>query len=216
VAGQMVRIIGGEFRGRLVPCEVHSALRPTPDRVREALFNILAFDIEGKRFIDIFAGTGVVGLEALGRGATEAWFVEWDGKNAAEIQKLADRFRVGARARPIRADAYRWLELWTPPPDELILFFSPPFPDLLSKPDQLVKAVEGVITRLAPGSIVVVQVETPSKLPWREDLEWDQRKYGRNLLLIHRLPGGRSAATEDQEVESDNGDESDVAESPTK
>lgn len=201
MAGQAVRIIGGEFRGRMVPCEVHTDLRPTPDRVREALFNILAFDLDGKHFIDIFAGTGVVGLEAIGRGVKETWFVEWDAKNAVSIQKLIDLFRVRQKARVIRADAYRWLEHWTPPTDPVVLFLSPPFPDLQSKPDVFVSTVENAIKQVVPGSIVVVQVEVGVPLNWSPEIEWDTRKYGRNLILIHRLPGGESSSPEESESE---------------
>lgn len=192
MASPMVRIIGGEFRGRMVPCEVHTDLRPTPDRVREALFNILAPEIPGNLFIDVFAGTGVVGLEALGRGAREVWFVEWDGKNAASIHKLADQFRVGQKIRVIRADVYRWLENWTPPTEPVVMFFSPPFPDLEQRPELLIAGVESAIQTLHPESTLVVQVETGCVLNWTKDWGWEERKYGRNLLLILRPRVGES------------------------
>jgi 16S rRNA (guanine(966)-N(2))-methyltransferase RsmD len=188
VSKQFVRIIGGEFRGRQIPCEVHLDLRPTPDRVREALFNILFGHLTGRPFFDVFAGTGVVGLEAIGRGAKESWFVELDGKNASSIQKLAEKFGISPKARLIRADVYRWLEHWAVPKEPVVLFFSPPFPDLDKRPEALITGVDSIVPKLAPGSVLIVQSEDGVPLPWYDDSNWDCRKYGRNWLLIRKIP----------------------------
>lgn len=82
-----LRIIGGEWRGRGIAVSDRSGLRPTPDRVRETLFNWLAPVISGARCLDAFAGTGALGLEALSRGAREVVFVERDPSLAALIEK---------------------------------------------------------------------------------------------------------------------------------
>ena len=73
-----MRIIAGEWRGRRIAIAPDTAVRPTPDRVRETLFNWLREAIVGARCLDLYAGTGALGFEALSRGAAEAWFVEQD------------------------------------------------------------------------------------------------------------------------------------------
>src|SRR6059058_4819427 len=95
-----LRIVAGSLRGRKLTCTVSPGLRPTPQMVREALFSILGNAVPGRPFFDVFGGTGVVGLEALSRGASSAVFVERDFRLAAEIDGhlaafgLADRGRV--------------------------------------------------------------------------------------------------------------------------
>ena len=115
---------------------VHPGLRPTPQMVREALFSILGNAVPGRLFYDVFAGTGVVGLEAVSRGASRAALIERDPQQVADIQKYIDQFGVGDRAQVLRADVYRWAERWVPPPvGPVNLFLSPPFPDL--QPDKV-------------------------------------------------------------------------------
>ena len=82
-----VRIVAGTLRGRKISCVVHDGMRPTPQMVREALFSILGNAVPGRVFFDVFAGTGVVGLEAISRGATTARLIEKDPQQAIEIQK---------------------------------------------------------------------------------------------------------------------------------
>src|SRR6202011_2051225 len=103
-----IRIVSGSLRGRKVICNVHPQLRPTPDMVREALFSILGNAVPERPFFDVFAGTGVVGLEALSRGAGRVTFVERDFRVAAEIDGHLKEFGVAGRATVARADVYRW------------------------------------------------------------------------------------------------------------
>src|SRR5215831_19984210 len=103
-----VRIVAGSLRGRKLTCEVHPGLRPTPDMVREALFSILGNAVPDRPFFDVFAGTGVVGLEAISRGASKVTFVERDFRVAAEIERHLKEFGVADRAVLARADVYRW------------------------------------------------------------------------------------------------------------
>ena len=99
-----VRIVAGSLRGRKLTVVVHEGMRPTPQMVREALFSILGNAVPGRVFYDVFAGTGVVGLEAVSRGATSARLIEKDPRQAADIQKYADEFGVARQgagaARP--------------------------------------------------------------------------------------------------------------------
>src|SRR6516162_7431169 len=93
-----IRIVAGTLRGRKLTCTVSPNLRPTPQRVRESLFSILGNAVPGRPFFDVFAGTGVVGLEAISRGATLASFVERDFRVAAEIEQHLKEFGVSDRA----------------------------------------------------------------------------------------------------------------------
>jgi 16S rRNA (guanine966-N2)-methyltransferase len=107
-----VRIISGTWRGRRVEVLEGAELRPTPDRVRETLFNWLMPVLPGARCLDLYAGTGVLGLEALSRDAAESWFVEKDARLAAAIEANLLRFAGGstARGRVLTTDARRWLD----------------------------------------------------------------------------------------------------------
>src|SRR5215471_2497932 len=97
-----VRIVAGSLRGRKLTCVVHEGMRPTPQMVREALFSILGNAVPGRVFYDVFAGTGVVGLEAVSRGATSARLIEKDPRLAADIQKYADQFGVADKVQVLR------------------------------------------------------------------------------------------------------------------
>lgn len=119
-----VRIIGGEWRGRRVPVAVASGLRPTADRVRETLFNWLAPVLPGARCLDLFAGTGALGLEALSRGAVAACFVERSGEVARVLEASLERLRARGGSIVV-TDARRFLE--GPPQPFDIVFLDPPF-----------------------------------------------------------------------------------------
>ncbi|MBM4197479.1 MAG: 16S rRNA (guanine(966)-N(2))-methyltransferase RsmD [Gammaproteobacteria bacterium] len=123
LAGE-VRIIGGEWRGRRVPVVPVEGLRPTGDRIRETLFNWLAPSISGMNCLDLFAGTGVLGLEALSRGAVRACFVEKRTEAATAIEDMLGRLGA-AGGRVVQADALRFLEGPAEPFD--LVFLDPPF-----------------------------------------------------------------------------------------
>lgn len=180
-----VRIVAGDLRGRKLTVVVHEGLRPTPQMVREAYFSIMGNAIPDRVFFDVFAGTGVVGLEALSRGASAARFVERDAKQAADVQKHAERFGVAARAQVLRADAYRWAERWLPPADPVNLFLSPPFPDLSEKAAEFLALVNHLWAKAPNDSVLTIQAEEGFPLEaLPEPDRWDVRAYGRNLLVI--------------------------------
>lgn len=119
-----LRVIGGDFRGRRLHFPDGPGLRPTADRVRETLFNWLQGEVSGRRVLDLFAGSGALGIEALSRGAAEVVFIEQARAVAAKLRE--NLVMLGASAgRVIQADALRWLE-GSPPPFELV-FLDPPF-----------------------------------------------------------------------------------------
>jgi 16S rRNA (guanine966-N2)-methyltransferase len=104
-----LRLSGGALAGRRVRAAAGAALRPTPGRVKEALFSILGDRIAGAAVLDLFAGTGAIGFEALSRGAAHAIFVEFHAGTAAAIRATAREIGVADRARVVRADASRAL-----------------------------------------------------------------------------------------------------------
>ncbi len=126
-AARVLRIIGGTWRGRRLRFPALSAIRPTPDRVRETLFNWLANAVPGARCLDLFAGSGALGLEALSRGAAHVTFVERDRRAARAIEECLAEWDRDARHdwRVASLDAEAFLEGAARPFD--IVFLDPPF-----------------------------------------------------------------------------------------
>lgn len=124
-AGQ-VRIIAGEWRGRRIPVVTRPQLRPTPNRLRETLFNWLGDSVRGCRVLDLYAGTGVLGFESLSRGAEHATFVENDRRTLVKLREACQQFDLeAAQAVVVEANAIKWLERNNTPWD--LVFLDPPF-----------------------------------------------------------------------------------------
>lgn len=123
-----IRIIGGSWRGRRLPIPAGTSVRPTPDRARETLFNWLSANLVGARCLDLFAGTGALGLEALSRGAKEAWFVEKDPRLQEALRDRISDF--GAIARVIGDDVHSVLSRPMKESFDLV-FLDPPYEDPL-------------------------------------------------------------------------------------
>jgi len=122
-----LRIIGGSWRGRKLRFPALPELRPSPDRVRETLFNWLAPTLPGANCLDLFAGSGALGLEALSRGASSCWFVDSAGSACRAIEAHLSLLRAEG-GRVVNADSTRWLESQpnnTPVFD--VVFLDPPF-----------------------------------------------------------------------------------------
>jgi 16S rRNA (guanine966-N2)-methyltransferase len=120
-----VRIIGGAWRGRRVGFQDLPGLRPTPDRVRETLFNWLQHSVAGARCLDLFAGSGALGLEALSRGAAEVIFVEQVAAAARTLREQLERLGGQSKAQVLEMGAARYLR--TPAKAFDIVFLDPPF-----------------------------------------------------------------------------------------
>jgi 16S rRNA (guanine966-N2)-methyltransferase len=120
-----VRIVGGGWRGRRVHFPDSPGLRPTPDRVRETLFNWLQHSILGTRCLDLFAGSGALGIEALSRGASEVVFVDPEPVVAQALRIELERLGGGSRATVVQAPAARYLAAPGAPFDGV--FLDPPF-----------------------------------------------------------------------------------------
>jgi 16S rRNA (guanine966-N2)-methyltransferase len=120
-----VRIIGGEWRGRKLHFPEVAGLRPTPDRVRETVFNWLQFDLAGRRCLDLFAGSGAFGFESLSRGAAEVVFVERDAAAADAIRGMLGTLRC-ERGRVVQEDALHWLAVGPSRPFDIV-YVDPPY-----------------------------------------------------------------------------------------
>jgi 16S rRNA (guanine966-N2)-methyltransferase len=163
-----VRIIAGEWRGRRIPILDETAVRPTPDRVRETLFNWLQANIAGARVLDLYAGTGALGFESLSRGAAEAWFVEQDPRLIEALQTQAETF--GAQPRIVRQDAAALLRGRAPQRFDVV-FLDPPYA-LPMEP-----LLELVPPWVAEGGVVYVERPLPAGLPELEVGEWRKRSH---------------------------------------
>jgi 16S rRNA (guanine966-N2)-methyltransferase len=126
IGARNLRIIGGRHRGRRLQFPAGVEIRPTPDRVRETLFNWLQPRIDGARVLDLFAGSGALGLEALSRGAAHVTFVEKDRRAAAAIEQLAKEWQESA-AVVVCADALGWISAPRTQSAFDIVFLDPPY-----------------------------------------------------------------------------------------
>ena len=132
VAGGRLRIIGGVWRGRRLAVADEPGLRPTPDRVRETIFNWLAPLIEGSRCLDLFAGSGALGFEAASRGASQVVMIERAASVFQVLRTNRDPLDAERRIRIFHADALEWLRMTPAEPFDLV-FLDPPFnADLLA------------------------------------------------------------------------------------
>lgn len=122
-----VRIVAGKWRARFLDVADVPGLRPTGERIRETLFNWLAPRLQGARCLDLFAGTGVLGLEALSRGAAEAVLVERSGRALAALEQSVGKLGA-ADARLRSGDAWQFLREETPRPFDIV-FLDPPYAD---------------------------------------------------------------------------------------
>jgi len=179
-----LRIVAGNLRGRKITAVVHEDLRPTPQMVREALFSILGNAVPGRPFFDLFAGTGVHGLEAISRGGSEAVFIERDAKLATAIEARLREFDVVRQGHVVRSDVYRWAERWIPPAGPVNLFLSPPFADLTERFDAFLGLVATLAEKAPAESCLCIQAEDGFPTERLPGAGWDVRSYGRNVLAI--------------------------------
>lgn len=155
-----VRIIGGTWRGRRVEFPDLPGLRPTPDRVRETLFNWLQHDLIGARCLDLFAGSGALGLEALSRGAAEVVFVETAPAAAHALRAQLQRLGGAGRANVLDLGAARYLRVRGEPFD--IAFLDPPFGQ-----DVLTECVAQLAAGhwIRPGGLAYLECERVAGVP---------------------------------------------------
>ena len=174
-----MRIISGSARGRKLIEPKGSSIRPTSDKVKEAVFTIVQFDIEGRKVLDLFAGTGQLGIEALSRGAESAVFVDISNDSAKLIRENLRISNFSDTAAVYTTDALRYLEF-----DEKfdMIFVDPPYETQLAS-KALMKIIE--FDKLNLNGIIIVELKTGTIVP-EITLPYEiikQYKYGSTTLV---------------------------------
>jgi len=163
-----MRVVAGTYRSRILKSLKGLALRPTSDKLRETLFNVLGSGMAGSRFVDLFAGTGAIGIEALSRGAAEVVFIENHASAANLIRKNLESLGVRSGATVLAVDALRGLDMLaarhrpSDPPFDFI-FLDPPY----AAADDYARVLRflGAAAFLAPGGIVIAEHHRKFDLP---------------------------------------------------
>lgn len=193
-----MRIVAGRLRGRALATPADGTIRPTSDRVREAVFNILqhgleGFTLEGHRVLDLFAGTGALGLEALSRGAASCLFIEEDPVARGLLRRNVEALGLTGQARIYRRDATRLGPALPRERFELVLA-DPPYGKGLGE-QGLASAADG--HWLEPGAIAVLEERADVAVAWPAGFDQlDDRRWGETAVHFARWqgPGGRSSS----------------------
>jgi 16S rRNA (guanine966-N2)-methyltransferase len=181
-----MRIVAGRFRGKQLSSPEDDSIRPTADRVRESVFNILASQLgpnfDGLRVLDLFAGTGALGLEALSRGAANVVFVDTGAEARGLIRDHIEAFGAGGVAKLLRRDATNLGPAGTMGPVDLV-FLDPPYGQGLGE-RALVSLKEG--GWLKPDTVLVLEESSEAELALPEGFTLDDRReYG--AAAVHFL-----------------------------
>ena len=181
-----MRVTGGEFGGRKLSVPPGDKIRPTQDRVREALFSMLMNDIPGARFIDLFAGSGAVGLEALSRGAEQVVWVEKNSRHIRVLRRNSDLLASG-RGEIVCSDVERWLKTGGRGRSADVVFADPPYRDARDKGfDEILKLLTENNVVAGNGLFVT---EMPVACDVAEAEGWEllkNREYGHTRLAVYR------------------------------
>ena len=155
-----VRIIGGRLRGRRLAYSGDLRTRPMKDRLREAIFNLVGPAVQGLHAVDLFAGTGALGLEALSRGAARATLVERHFPTANLIRRSAAELGLSEVCDIVPADTFTW---WRRGPDlgplPQVIFCSPPYELYVNRPGEMVGLISGLFQAAPGGSLLVVEAD---------------------------------------------------------
>ena len=178
-----MRVITGKARGIQLKTPDGMLTRPTADRVKEALFSIINFDIPGAKVLDLFGGTGQLGIEALSRGATAATFVDAREESCKLIRENLKRTKLEQDAKVVRSDYLDYLSRCREQYD--IIFLDPPYAEVF-----LENAIKRIteIDILHSNGIIVAERPLGKELPWEFEGFTRSRdyKYGKVLLTIYR------------------------------
>ncbi|MGD8377149.1 MAG: 16S rRNA (guanine(966)-N(2))-methyltransferase RsmD [Acidobacteriota bacterium] len=181
-----MRVIGGTLRGRPLRSLPGRDIRPTGDRVREALFNILQAEVAGSRFLDLFAGTGAVGIEALSRGAAAATFVEQRGSHAGLIRRNLEACGLAARARVVEGDVLEVLRRGADGAEPYALIFLDPPYEAFDLRRAALRRLPGS-GLLAPGGRIVAECPSRESRTAVQNLTLERvARYGEAALCLYR------------------------------
>jgi 16S rRNA (guanine966-N2)-methyltransferase len=175
-----MRVVAGLYGGRRLVAPAGSATRPTSDRVREALFSVLGASVQGARVLDLYAGSGALGIEALSRGAASAVFVDHAPKAIAAVRANLEALGIEAAVHRMQARA-----ALRPPPEAAaaydLVFLDPPYRRAAGLGQELSEALPAV---LAAGARVVSESDRRDPLELAFPLA-DERRYGDTIIRIH-------------------------------
>ncbi len=182
-----MRVISGRAKGRRLKKVPGETTRPIMDRVKESLFNILGRSVEGGRWLDLFAGTGQVGIEALSRGAAEVVFIDKARAAVRTIQANLDITGLGETAELLQTDALAYLRGFSGKPFDLIYVAPPQYHEIWL--EVLAALDERPWDILAPDGIIVVQIDPKEyqERPLANITLYDQRRYGNTLLCFYEM-----------------------------
>ena len=175
-----MRVVAGMYGGRRLVAPPGEVTRPTSDRVREALFSVLGASVQGARVLDLFAGSGALGIEALSRGAASAVFVDRAPRAIAAVQANLAALGIAAEVRRIEARA--WLRTASMRGEAYdLVFLDPPY----RRAGELGRELsDGLAAVLAPGGRVVTESNRRDPLELKLPL-LDERRYGDTVIRIH-------------------------------
>lgn len=176
-----MRVITGSARGKRLSVCAGNAVRPTPDRVKEALFSIVQFQVEGRRVLDLFAGSGQLGIEALSRGAREAVFVDAGSRPAAVVAQNLESAGLSGRAKVNHMDFADYLAGNCGTFD--LAFLDPPY-----RTGLLQRAIPAVAGHMNPGGTIVCENPTDEPLPESagEFVRGRSYRYGKIALTLYK------------------------------
>ena len=174
-----MRIVGGIYRSRVLYSFDGDDIRPTADKVRESIFNILRPKVEGAKFLDLFCGTGAIGIEALSRGAESAVFNDLNRTSIALTKKNLEKLKIEYGIKVVCSDAISFLKNTQEKFD--IVYIDPPY-----KSDLGLKALSEVASVLSEDGIAVFEDEKPFQREICGLKEYDSRKYGRVFLTFFK------------------------------
>lgn len=180
-----IRVIAGSAKGRRLKMVPGDSTRPVMDRVKEALFSILGRSIVDSNFLDLFAGTGSVGIEALSRGAKHALFIEVDRLALKTIHENLALTRLSDKAVVRHIDAFALLK--RPPPQQYNFIYIAP-PQFLDMWLRALEALENNPAWIPPGTIVIVQIapNEQKSVAFKHLKPYDERRYGKTLLWFFK------------------------------
>jgi 16S rRNA (guanine(966)-N(2))-methyltransferase RsmD len=186
-----MRVIAGTAKGHRLQSVPGDATRPITDRVKEALFSILGDFVAGARVLDLFAGTGAVGIEALSRGSAEAVFIDKSPAALRVVHANLQHTRLSERATVRRADAFKYLAGPAEEPFDLIYVAPPQYKGLWMEALRALDDRPDWIATYDTGEsgIVIVQIHPREyqELSLNRLVEYEQRKYGSTLLCFYEM-----------------------------
>ena len=183
-----MRIISGKYKGNLVSFSADH-IRPTTDRVKESLFNILQGQIEGAKVLDLFSGTGSLGIECLSRGASEVLFIEKNSKSLRILRENLQKLKVDDPFSIVQKDVISFLKSYSGPGFDLI-FADPPFTEEMA--DEVMES----LSKTLPSSRVILRdtiicIESGRREKIGEDyphlFRYDQREFGDKFLSFFKM-----------------------------